>query len=179
MLLPSAIGLAGSVGGMVAAGIQRRKSEKLINNARANAQADIDENKRQFDVDYNQDFFDTNVASSAMREMNESAEEANKAAANDMIRGGGTSNASIAARAQIEDSKQDAMTNLASQGTAYKQGLKSNYQSQANALKNRLGAYDSAKMDIYDARAKSWENFGSNAGDMIGQGLGDIDLGGK
>lgn len=165
------LGLVGNIGGQIGAGSQHKKSSSFIDTQRAEAQKDINDNRKTYDRESNQDYFDTNVAQSAIKQMDKNAKKANEAQDNENIRGGATADQNIASRGRVQDAKQDAMTALGGQGTAYKQSVKSQFLAQDGALKSRLRGYDSHKVNLYNQRAKSWGNFGSNAGDLLSNGL--------
>lgn len=165
------LGLVGNIAGQIGSGSQRRKSSRFIGTQREEAQKDINDNRKTYDREYNQDYFDTNAAQSSIKQMDKNAKKANEAQDNQNIRGGATADQNIASRGRVQDAKQDAMAALGGQGTAYKQNLKNQYLAQDGALKRRLRGYDSHKINLYNQRAKSWGNFASNAGDLLSNGL--------
>lgn len=155
--IAAATGLASQIGGAIGSAKARKAEEKRINTRQR-------ENQAFYDRESNKDFFDTNVARSAITQLDKSADKAVEQADTAAARAGGTSDSKLATRGRVQEAKQGALTDLAGQGTQYKANLRSEHQGQQRF-------YDQAYSDLQEKKAESFANLGEKGGDLFGKGL--------
>lgn len=168
------IGLGSNIVGMIGSRKARKEQQDRISSRQSEIDEQKAENQAFYDREYNKDFFDTNIGKNTIKQMDKSSEKAVEAAQNDATRGGGTADSQIAARGKIQEAKQDGMTNLAQQGTAYKSGVRNQFLSRGASLDNNAKFYDQAYSSTLDKQADSFGGLSEGGNKLFTQGFGSL-----
>lgn len=156
-LIAGGAGLAMNLIAQQQAGKAAKESDKLIDQR-------LKENKSWYNSEKNKDFTDTAAAKGVFNQVKQRTKRQGEAANNSAARSGATTDQVIAQKKGIQESNNDAVSRIASMGTAYKQGIRRDYLS-------NLNNYTGAKIASKNKRAESWMNVASNAGKLIGSGI--------
>lgn len=160
-LIGAGASIAGGIlGGSAAKKAARRKAALLDKMER--------ENQSWYDRRYNEDYTQTAEALNAMRLMREQADKSVKRSEGVAAVMGGTDESVAQAKAAANEAVGNTLANIAAQGTAQKNAVESQYQSQKNNI-------NAQRMGVYDAQAASAAQAGG-AVMQAGMGLVQDDL---
>ena len=166
-MLNNAVGLAGGVfpaaGMALGLGTQIFGAIKGSQAAKAN-QTLLDkqtaDNESFYNNRVNQDFLGTNAAKGIFEKLRENTLQANKQIENKAAVTGGTAEAEIAAKGNVQENYNDSVGNLAQNATAYQSNAERTYMGQKNNLVN-------AQMQINEQKSENAANLASNAGELV------------
>jgi hypothetical protein len=126
-LLSAGLGLASSIYGGIKSAQANKEFENQINQQQS--QADTFFNNR-----VNRDFMETNAAKSVVEQLRKRYLDQAKEIDSQTAVTGGTAEASIAAKGQVNENYNDVMSNVASQATGYQENAENNYQNQISDI---------------------------------------------
>jgi len=156
-----------SLASTVYSGVSQSSSQKKSAAEMDRQQKELEKRRSDYDAwfkgEYNQDFYDTDIAQSSMRNMGtvlKNTLENNKTGA---IRTGATPETQVAQQGQAQQILADTINKLTGAGTQYKQNLRNSYDYR---IQNYLQPLDQLSM----ARVANYTNLGAQTGDSM-QGL--------
>lgn len=126
-LLSAGLGLASSIYGGIKSAQANKEFENQINQQQS--QADTFFNNR-----VNRDFMETNAAKSVVEQLRKRYLDQAKEIDSQTAVTGGTAEANIAAKGQVNENYNDVMSNVASQATGYQENAENNYQNQISDI---------------------------------------------
>lgn len=126
-LLSAGLGLASSIYGGIKSAQANKEFENQINQQQS--QADTFFNNR-----VNRDFMETNAAKSVVEQLRKRYLAQAKEIDSQTAANGGTAEANIAAKGQVNENYNDVMSNVASQATGYQENAENNYQNQISDI---------------------------------------------
>lgn len=148
--------MAGSIFGQS----QAQKAQEKYNNFLEGRRTDL---KAQFDTDYNTPYLNSQEAQGTIKMLNDQLGEAAAKFKNNAVSTQATPEAQIAGAGELQKRYGQAVTQLASMGTQYKNQVKDRYDRLSMNLDNQ-------KAGVLAADVQKWGNFGQNVSDA-GAGL--------
>jgi len=141
------------------------QSQALKAQEKANAFLEKRENdlKAQFDTDYNTPYLNSQEAQGTLKMLNDQLGEAAAKFKNNAVTTGATAESQIAGAGELQKRYGQAVNQLASMGTQYKNQIKDRYQRMQMAL-------DNERAGLLTGEAQKWGTFGQNLAD-VGGGL--------
>ena len=146
-------GLAGQIFSAFKGAQANRANQRLLNSSRQNNEAFYNNN-------VNQDFLQTNAGKGVFERLRQQIKEANQQASNNAAVTGGTAEAEIAAKSNIQQNYNNAVNDIAQQGTRYQQGQEAMYRGENARLDNQ-------QMSINDQKAQNAANLAGNSSDLV------------
>lgn len=147
-----ALSLGGMVYGAIKGGQAARANEKILTDAKQ-------ENESWFNN--NRNYFDTVQGKSALEQVRQAYEERAKRNANTAVITGASAEQEVALQGAQSDAYNNAMRQLAGQGSEYASRNEMVYRQNLNNLMNK-------EMAINDQKAENAANLATNAGNLFG-----------
>jgi hypothetical protein len=135
------------------AGLQKEYDERL--------QGRMDATESEFSKNYNKDFFNTDVAKSTVKALQDRMKVESDKLKQTAVRTGATPESSIAAKGELQEGYGETMNKLLGYGTNYRDQLRQRRDYLMNNLFNLEGQNIQSKQ-------QSWANFGGNTSDALG-----------
>ena len=134
-------------------GKANRKNQRLLNEA-------IRDNEARYNNNAKRSYMDTNAAKGIVEQLRKQYKKQSDIAENTASVTGGSDEARIAAKGQINEGLNDAMNQVAQQATAYQQGQEDRYVNEKNSLFDK-------QMQINTAKAENASNLASMADGLM------------
>jgi len=159
--------LLGTIAGLFGSAKENKKYEKQQSALLNNRKQDV---TSIFNNEYSRDFLDTEVAKNAVKGITQNYDRSLQTNDLNVAKGGGTVEAQNASREAANSSYNDAISNLTSYGTQYRDNLRRDYQNQLGQLFN----VEMNNMNQQHAQKQAtWGNLMGNAAD-VGVGLSSL-----
>ena len=150
----SAVSLAGQAFGMARAAREQKKNQALLN-------AQIEQNKADYDNEANKSFLETNVAKDAVKAANENLIDNQKQVSGNAAITGASDEAKVAGQSAATKNYNDSVSRIAAMGTGVAERAKARFQANRMALQGQQAALNQQKAD-------GAANLADNAGDLLG-----------
>lgn len=146
-------GLGGQVFSHLLGARQNRNTQNLLNKQR-------EENEAFYNRNVNQDFLNTNAVKGMFEQLRKNVLDANRVTESKAVVTGATPEAEIAAKSRTQENYNDAVNQLAQQGTAYQQNQEAIYRGEKARLTDQ-------QIGLNTQRANSASNVAGNASDVM------------
>lgn len=158
ILIASLIGAGLSAASTGVGAMQSAKERKKATELQRKRES---ESKMFYEREYNKDYFDTATAKGLINRASIKMRDFGKQNQNSAIKTGATQENKIANAQSANANYSNLLSNIADQGTQYKQNVRNQYLNQQNQ-------FDNANMNSIEANAQSKANAGANIGKAIG-----------
>lgn len=146
-------GLGGQVFSHLLGARQNRNAQNLLNKQR-------EENEAFYNRNVNQDFLNTNAVKGMFEQLRKNVLDANRVTESKAVVTGATPEAEIAAKSRTQENYNDAVNQLAQQGTAYQQNQEAIFRGEKARLTDQ-------QIALHQQKAENASNVAANAGDLI------------